>query len=74
MAQRIKDEAAGIKPVARAINTTGILARVQERKVALFFTGHAHAGANLSQVLAKRAKELAPPLQMCDALAANVPH
>ena len=73
MAQRAKDEAAGIKPVARAINTTGILALVQERKVALFFTGHAHAGANLTEVLSKRAKELGPPLQMCDALAANVP-
>ena len=73
MAQRAKDEAAGIKPVARAINTTGILALVQERKVALFFTGHAHAGVNLTKVLAKRAKELEPPLQMCDALAANVP-
>ena len=73
MAQRTKDEAAGVKPLARAINTTGILALVQERKVALFFTGHAHAGTNLTQVLVKRAKDLAPPLQMCDALAANVP-
>lgn len=73
MAQRAKDEAAGVKPVARAINTTGILALVQERKVALFFTGHAHAGTNLTQVLAKRSNELAPALQMCDALAANVP-
>jgi hypothetical protein len=72
MAQRAKDEAAGVKPVARAINTTGILAQVQGHKVALFFTGHAHAGTNLAQVLAKRAKELDAPLQMCDALASNV--
>ena len=38
----------------------------------LFFTGHAHAGQNLQALLAKRARELGPPLQMCDALAANV--
>ena len=72
MAQRTKDEAAGVKPKARAINTSGILAQVQGHKVALFFTGHAHAGTNLAQVLAKRAKELDAPLQMCDALASNV--
>ena len=42
------------------------------RRVVLFFTGHAHAGQNLQALLAKRAQELGPPLQMCDALAANV--
>ena len=38
----------------------------------LFFTGHAHAGKNMERVLAHRAEELAPAMQMCDALAANV--
>jgi transposase len=72
MAERAKAEAAGRTPKAKAINTSGIVAVVQERKVVLFFTGHAHAGKNLEQVLAHRARELEPPLQMCDALASNV--
>jgi transposase len=72
MAERAKAEAAGQTPKAKAINTSGIVAVVQERRVVLFFTGHAHAGKNLAQVLAHRAKELEPPMQMCDALASNV--
>ena len=44
----------------------------QQRKVVLFFTGHAHAGKNMERVLANRAQELAPAMQMSDALAANV--
>jgi hypothetical protein len=43
-----------------------------EHRVVLFFTGHAHAGQNLEQVLAHRAQELAPPMQMCDALASSM--
>ena len=46
--------------------------RQRQRKVVLFFTGHAHAGKNMERVLAHRAQELAPAMQMCDALAANV--
>jgi transposase len=41
--------------------------------MALFFTGRRHAGENLSAVLARRAADLAPPLQMCDALSRNLP-
>jgi len=72
MRERAKAEAAGKTPVAKAINTSGIVAERQGRKMVLFFTGHAHAGQNLAKVLAHRAKQLAPPMQMCDALAANV--
>ena len=73
-ADRAKAEAAGKTPEARAINTSSILAVVQEdRTVALYFTGHAHAGKNLAQVLVHRARELEPPMQMCDALACNIP-
>ena len=72
MSERAKLEAAGKTPVAKAINTSGIVAELQGRKMVLFFTGHAHAGQNLAKVLAHRAKELEPPMQMCDALAANV--
>ena len=72
MAERERAEAAGIKPAAKAINTSGIVAVLQDHKVVLFFTGHAHAGQNLAKVLAHRSRELAPPMQMCDALAANI--
>ena len=73
MAERAKAEAAGKKPGAKAINTSGIVALLpQTRKGVVFFTGHAHAGTNLAKVLAHRAEDLAPPMQMCDALAANI--
>ncbi len=51
--------------------TSGIVATRDGHHIALFFTGHQHAGENLRDVLAQRAAELAPPIQMCDALAAN---
>lgn len=71
-AERTKIEAAGQTPKAKAINTSGIVAVLpQERKVVLFFTGHKHAGQNLADVLAHRARELALPIQMSDALACN---
>ena len=72
MAQRAKAEADGIKPAAKAINTSGIVAVLEQHKVVLFFTGHAHAGKNMERVLAHRAQALAPAMQMSDALAANV--
>jgi transposase len=78
MKERERAEAGGVKPVAKAINTSGIVAVLQDdaqhkqRRVVLFFTGHAHAGKNMQRVLAHRAEELAPAMQMCDALAANV--
>ena len=71
-AERTRLEAAGQTPKARAINTSGIVAVLpQERKVVLFFTGHKHAGQNLADVLAHRARELELPIQMSDALACN---
>jgi transposase len=77
MKERAKAQADGVKPVAKAINTSGIVAVLQDnereqRKVVLFFTGHAHAGKNMERILAHRAEELQPAMQMCDALAANV--
>ena len=65
-------EADGVKPAAKAVNTLGIVALLERHRVVLFFTGHAHAGKNMERVLAHRAKELQPAMQMCDALAANV--
>jgi transposase len=53
--------------------TSGIVSIVQGRKIALFFTGHQHAGENLRDVLLRRAAGLQSPIQMCDGLARNVP-
>jgi len=51
--------------------TSGIVATRDGHFIALFFTGRQHAGENLADVLAQRAADLAPPIQMCDALATN---
>jgi transposase len=59
-------------PSTKAINTSGIVSLVGQIKVVLFLTGPAHAGTNLARVLAHRAGELRAPIQMCDALSANV--
>jgi hypothetical protein len=53
--------------------TSGIVSTGEGRRIALFFSGNRHAGENLSEVLRRRAEELAPPIQMCDALARNLP-
>ena len=42
-------------------------------KIALFLSGRQHAGENLKDVLVRRAAELPPPIQMCDALSRNLP-
>lgn len=70
--QRAKSEAAGKTVDAKAINTSGIVAELHTgRQVVLFLTGHNHAGDNLNDVLKQRAKTLAAPIQMSDALACN---
>lgn len=53
--------------------TSGIVSTRGEQQIALFFTGRRHAGENLAQVLARRAGELPPPIQVCDALSGNIP-
>jgi len=53
--------------------TSGIVATGPGQKIALFFTGRQHAGENLADVLRRRAAELRPPIQMCDALSRNTP-
>jgi transposase len=60
-------------PQRTGIYTTGIVSRREGRTIALFFTGKGHAGENLAPVLAQRAAELAPPIQMCDGLEHDVP-
>ena len=53
--------------------TSGIVSISAGWKIALYFSGWKHAGENLADVLKQRAPGLAPPIQMCDALARNSP-
>lgn len=55
------------------IFTSGIVARVGEQKIVLFFTGPQHAGENLTKLLQGRAQGSPPPIQMCDGLSRNLP-
>jgi transposase len=58
-------------PARRGLFTSGIVSTGAGRRVALFFSGPRHAGENLADVLSRRAAELGPPIQMCDALSRN---
>jgi transposase len=60
-------------PERTGVFTSGIVSVLDGRRIALFFTGHRHAGENLTAVLKHRASELGRPIQMCDALARNMP-
>ena len=53
--------------------TSGLVSTREGRRIALYFTGRQHAGENLRDVLQHRVKNLATPLQMCDALSRNTP-
>ena len=53
--------------------TSGIVSTGEGHKIAVFLSGRQHAGENLKDVLARRAADLSPPIQMCDALARNAP-
>jgi len=65
------DQLALMDPERKGTFTTNILAEVESHPVALYFTGWRHAGENLAAVLQRRAADLAPPIQMCDALSRN---
>ena len=67
------DDAASDAAERTGVFTSGIVSTAQKQTIALFFTGRQHAGENLADVLRRRATELAPPLQMCDALSRNLP-
>ena len=56
----------------KAIQTTAILSDLGTNRIALFLTGQNHAGENLEAVLSHRSSDLAEPIHMCDALAANM--
>lgn len=56
----------------KGLFTSGVVSTLScGARIALFFTGRQHAGENLEDVLRKRATDLPPPIQMCDALSRN---
>lgn len=55
----------------KGIFTTGIMSTIDDRKIALFFTGRKHAGENMADLLKQRKADRSPPIQMCDALSRN---
>jgi transposase len=59
------------KKLRKGVYTTGLISKFGKNRVALFITGMQHAGENLADLLKLRAADLAKPIQMCDALAAN---
>jgi transposase len=67
-------EEGGQKPDERTGTfTSGIVAIKDGMRIALYFTGHQHAGENLADVLKHRSTALGAPIHMCDALSRNVP-
>jgi hypothetical protein len=64
--------AAQMDPKRKGTFTSNLLAYVEGRPLALYFTGWQHAGENLGQVLRLRSANLEPPIQMCDALSRNM--
>lgn len=67
------DEDQSTAPKRKGLFTSGVISTRSGRRIALFFSGNRHAGENLQEILRLRAAELAPPIQMCDALSRNVP-
>ena len=51
--------------------TTGLISRAGEHQIALFFTGHKHAGENLDQTLKRRAAGLEKPWHLSRAISAR---
>ena len=68
-----KDSATKPEGERTGMFTTGIVSTREGHKIALFLSGRQHAGENLKDVLVRRAAELPPPIQMCDALTRNLP-
>jgi transposase len=57
-----------------AMQTSAILALTHGHWIVLYASGRDHAGDNVGKLLEGRPKELGPPVQMADALAANFSH
>ncbi len=61
------------KDQRKGVFTSGIVSVVDDHRIALFFTGHSHAGENLAELLKQRHADRQRPIQMCDALSRNAP-
>jgi transposase len=59
-------------PERKGIFTSAVLGKIEDKQIALFFTGRQHAGENLNDILDQR-EEPAVPIQSCDALSRNIP-
>jgi hypothetical protein len=55
----------------RATQTSGIVVKIELRKIAFYFSARRHAGENLAELLKRRSAGLETPIQMADALSAN---
>ncbi len=70
----LSDNKADLNKPRKGMYTTAILSKtIGAHQVALFYAGEHHGGENLSQLLANRVAEKKKVIQMCDALAANMP-
>jgi hypothetical protein len=72
-AHRSQESTGSDSPDRKGVFTSGIVSILEGHRIALFFTGHRHAGENLAAVLKHRASERDRPIQMCDALSRNRP-
>ena len=71
LAENRRADATGEALERRGMHTTGLVARVGERVICLYYSGRAHAGDNLSALLGRREAGRDKPIVMSDALAAN---
>ena len=73
--KRPRDDPAGeeVSPDRTGVFTSAVVSTREGQRIALFLTGRRHAGENLAKILAARATDLGPPIQMCDALSRNLP-
>ena len=71
LSENRRADATGSTLARRGRYTTGLVVHVGERVICLYRSGRAHAGDNLSALLARREAERDLPIVMSDALAAN---
>lgn len=69
----LHNESKGEKRERTGLFTTGIVSLVEGYRITLYCTGRKHAGENIQDLLFFRLEGRAPPIQMCDAAARNVP-
>ena len=70
-AENRRADATGAPLERRGMHTTGLVVRVGERVICLYYSGRAHAGDHLSALLERREVDRSKPIVMSDALAAN---